>query len=71
MNDKEKEIEVLNLEIERLKLELELEKLRAQKRSSFVRYEPVYIKRTDPDLLPVHLHYHGTTPCYNNPCYWC
>ena len=41
-----------------------LEKLLEKNSNGIIMYNP-------PATLPnPNLHYHGTIPCYNNPCYW-
>jgi|APSaa5957512493_1039668.scaffolds.fasta_scaffold108568_2 hypothetical protein len=34
-------------------------------------YIPPYKEPDNPLNTNPNLHYHGTLPCYNNPCVWC
>lgn len=63
------------MEDEIKKLKERIEEL--EKRPQYVpTYQPIIIEpmRGVPMLLygyNPNLHYHGSIPCYNNPCYWC
>ena len=70
----EQEIEKLKTEIEKLKLELEIAKVNLEIEKQKIVYPvypsyPVYPNYIQP--LTTSPHYHGTMPCWNNPCVWC
>ena len=51
-------------------LEKRIEELE-QRPQYFPYYPPTYQPPAPAPTAPnPNLHYHGTMPCYNNPCYW-
>lgn len=58
----------MNEEIEELKKRIQ----ELEKRPVYIPYFPP-IPYAPPTIArpPDPFHYHGMTPCYQNPCYWC
>lgn len=46
-------------------IELYKEKDRLNTSIPYIPYQPIF-----PNIQNPNLHYHGTLPCYNNPCFW-
>jgi ribosome biogenesis GTPase A len=72
MEEIDKKIEELTKKLARIEeIERNIEELKKlQTLLPFHYYPPIqYIPYTPPAYNP-NIHYHGSIPCYNNPCVW-
>ena len=49
---------------------LENKIIELEKRIIELEKKPLYIPQYQPNFNNPNLHYHGSMPCYQNPCYW-